>query len=122
MPEGDKDAGRYPQENGNAAAIFEFNRRESPTQSAADAILQGHSMEIWGGPARGSSIPSVKAYRESKHALAGNRGVMFDTMVRPTSGSGTPFEARWYDGTIGVMQRPQGFVAISITGFRNLQP
>jgi hypothetical protein len=81
-------------------------------------------MEIWGRPAQFSVLPSVKAYREAKSPRAnhGKRGVLFDTSVPPTAGSGSPFEARWYDGAPGVIQKPGGFVAIPLTAFLNLQP
>jgi hypothetical protein len=42
-----------------------FHRLESPTQTTAVASQQVASGEIWGAPARGSNIPSVKAYRNS---------------------------------------------------------
>jgi hypothetical protein len=53
-----------------------------------------------GKPARGSDIPSVKAYRGNLPNNA--RGVEFETSVAPTKGSGSPYEARWYVGTSGV--------------------
>jgi len=108
----------------NLAAQPEFNRRESPTQTPADAIAQAISMEIWGQPAQGSNLPSVKAYRESHLPLArhGPRGVLFATDIAPTLGTGTPFEARWYGGSAGVLDKPNGFVAIPIISFVNLQP
>ncbi len=52
MAQGDDAVGRVSPESGDAvsvtALVFEFNRRESPTQTRADAIKQGVSMEIWG--------------------------------------------------------------------------
>jgi hypothetical protein len=71
-----------------------FHRLESPTQTSADAIEQVRSGEIWGRPARGSSIPCVKAYRNP--LPSGQRGIQFTTPVAPQSGSGSPIEARWY--------------------------
>jgi len=115
-------------ENGDAvlvtALVFEFNRRESRTQTSSDAVKQGASMEIWGLPAQYSIIASVKAYRELKCPLAsfGPRGIMFDTNVAPTPGCGIPFEARWNDGSPGVVRRPGAYVAIPISKFLNRQP
>ena len=71
-----------------------FHRLESPSQTSADAVQQVLSGEIWGKEARGSNIPSVKAYRN--HIPAGSRGIEFTTPVAPQRGSGTPYEARWY--------------------------
>jgi hypothetical protein len=128
MAQGDDSVGSVSPESGDAvlvtATVFEFNRRESPTQTRADAIKQGVSMEIWGLPAQYSIIASVKAYRELKCPLAsfGPRGIMFDTNVAPTPGCGSPFEARWNDGSPGVVRRPGGYVAIPISKFLNLQP
>jgi hypothetical protein len=81
-----------------------FHRLESPTQTRSDAVKQVASGEIWGRPARGSNIPSVKAYRNA--LPAGQRGVEFTTTVLPQRGSGTPYEARWYyPDTPGVLRR-----------------
>jgi hypothetical protein len=81
-----------------------FHRLESPTQTRADALQQVASGEVWGAPARGSDIPSVKAYRNS--LPAGQRGIEFTTSVHPQKGSGTRYEARWYHPhTPGTMKR-----------------
>ena len=71
-----------------------FHRFQSPPQSAAVARLQQVSGEIWGGPARWSNIPSVKAYVGS--LPPGAKGVEFTTTVAPDPTSSTPLEARWY--------------------------
>jgi hypothetical protein len=85
-----------------------FHRLESPTQTRSDAVKQVASGEIWGRPARGSDIPSVKAYRNA--LPAGQRGVEFTTAVLPQKGSGTPYEARWYyPNTPGVLRRQDKF-------------
>jgi hypothetical protein len=97
-----------------------YHRKESPTQTPADAMLQVSSMEIWGRPARGSHIPSVKAYRGI--LPSSGRGVEFTTLVSPTPGSGTPFEARWYENTRGVMRKHSDFVAIPASTVINRQP
>lgn len=81
-----------------------FHRLESPTQTPADANQQLLSHEIWGRSARGSDIPSVKAYR-GKLPSSVDRGVEFESDAHPTRGSGTPYEARWYVGTADVIQR-----------------
>jgi hypothetical protein len=81
-----------------------FHRLESPTQTKQDALLQVNSGEIWGKAARGSNIPTVKAYRRA--IPAGERGVEFTTDIMPEPGSGSPYEARWYfPFTPGVIQR-----------------
>lgn len=95
-----------------------YHRLELPTQTAAVAQQQVGSMEIWGTGARPAGIPSVKAYR---NALPPSRGVEFSTLVPARKGSGTPFEARWYQGDPGVMPRPNNYVAIAITYIKNTQ-
>ncbi len=104
-----------------------FHRLESPTQTVNDALLQQASNEVWGRPARNvaqSNLPSVKAYRNS--LPNGQRGIEFDTPVNPTPNSGSPFEARWYDGTNGVLQRTDAsgtdHAAIPLSRFVNGQP
>jgi hypothetical protein len=104
-----------------------FHRLESPTQTVADAKRQQTSGEIWGRAARHtaqSNLPSVKAYRSS--LPKGQRGVEFDTAIAPTPGSGTPYEARWYVGTYGVLQRTDSggdeYAAIPWSRFDNQQP
>lgn len=98
-----------------------YNRRESPTQTRHDAATQVASMEVWGAAARGSAMPSVKAYRSAVMAPAA-RGVEFCSNVSPTAGKGTPFEARWYIGSTGVVTRQSGtFAAIPIYFIKNTQ-
>jgi hypothetical protein len=127
MPQDADKLGNISQETANAATlpvVSEYNRRESPTQPPADAVQQKLSMEIWGKPAQGSSIPSVKAYRENILPLAqhGPRGIRFTTDTAPTPGSGKPFEARWYEGTQGVDKKASGVVAIKVLSLLNFQP
>jgi hypothetical protein len=102
-------------------AVPLYNRCETSTQTRADAQKQVTSMEVWGAPARGSNIPSVKAYR-SAMVPPRPRGIEFCSPVSPTPGRGTPFEARWYLGTPGVSSR-QGstFAAITISYIKNTQ-
>lgn len=100
-----------------------FHRLESPTQTAADAVVQVASGEVWGAAARGSSIPSVKAYRNQ--IPTGARGIEFTSNIAPAVGSGSPFEARWYyPHTPGVLYRNKnGFDYAAINAaIRNLQP
>jgi len=92
-----------------------FFRLETTFQTVEDAKLQVLSKEIWGRPARGSNIPSVKAYRGNLPEA--RRGIQFTTPVEPEAGSSSPFEARWYyPHTKGVMlrhnQRHEDFAAI----------
>ena len=99
-----------------------FHRLETRLQTTADADLQQCSGEIMGKAARWSDIPSVKAYRGM---LSNARGIEFDTSVHPTRGSGTPFEARWYEGTTGVNLRTIASIdhaAIQWTRFDHKQP
>ena len=96
-----------------------YHRLESPTQTSAVAKAQVASGEIWGRPARGSSIPSVKAYRNQ--LPANRRGIEFITQVMPSKGSGSPFEARWYYGDLGVVQNSAGFAVIPAIVIKNTQ-
>jgi hypothetical protein len=96
-----------------------YHRLESPTQTSADARAQAASGEISGRAARGSNIPSIKAYRNALPAHS--RGIEFVTPVAPTPGSGTPYEARWYLGTPGVRQNSAGFAVISAIVIKNTQ-
>ena len=75
-------------------------------------------MEVWGKPARGSNLPSVKAYRG---VLPPRRGIEFCSPVAPTPGRGSPHEARWYGGTAGVLSRPNSHVGIAIAYIKNTQ-
>ena len=101
-----------------------FHRRESPTQTRADAVRQVASGEIWGRAARGGANPSVKAYRNSLPPQL--RGIEFTTPVPPHPGSGSPYEAKWYHpDTPGVVLRQnasnEDFAAIP-ADVVNLQP
>lgn len=78
-----------------------FHRRESPTQTAADAAQQVASGEIWGKPPRfgNPNIPCVQAYRGP--LPEGTRGIEFTTKVAPDEGT-APHEARWTGTRPGV--------------------
>jgi len=105
---------------GTPGAPF-YNRCESPTQTLSDAAQQVASMEVWGRAARGSGLPSVKAWRNHSRPPS-PRGIEFCSGVAPTPGKGTPFEARWYEGTPGVLNRQNGiYAAIPITYIKNTQ-
>jgi len=83
-------------------SIGPFHRRETPTQTKEDAVLQTQSGEIWGKTPRGGNLPTVQAYAGN---LPGGRGIEFHTEIEPNP-SGSPYEARWYLGlTPGVVQR-----------------
>jgi hypothetical protein len=101
-----------------------FFRLESNTQTREDALLQTQSRQIWGRPARGSNIPSVKAYRGS--IPVDRRGIEFKTTVDPHKGSGTPFEPRWYyPHTAGVelrQNKQNEDCAVIPADVTNLQP
>jgi hypothetical protein len=78
-----------------------FHRRESPTQTPEDALMQVQSGEIWGKEARWSSLLSVKAYV----GMLEDRGIQFTTEILPHPDQ-SPLEARWYyPNTPGVMLR-----------------
>ena len=98
-----------------------FHRVKSPTQTRTIAAQQVSSMEIWGAPARGSSIPSVKAYRTA--LPDGRRGVEFCSTIAPAVGSGSPYEARWYLGsTPGVIPKSgSSYAAIPVSYIKNTQ-
>ena len=99
-----------------------FHRRESPTQTPKDALVQVASGEIWGKAARGSDLPAVKAYNGG--LPPGERGINFETAVAPHH-LGTPFESKWYlNLTAGVLHRMKDgidFAAIP-ADIKNLQP
>jgi len=81
----------------NQPAIY--HRLETPTQTPADAERQERTGLVGGYPARGSSIPTVKAY--SGPLPAERRGIEFSTTVRPAPGS-VPGQPKWYPGQPGV--------------------
>ncbi len=89
-----------------------FHRLESPTQSKETAVLQMQSGEIWGRPARWSSIPAVKAWRGP--LPAGRRGIEFMTSITPHVDS-HPTLVRWLATTPGVSPQKNGFVSIPAT-------
>jgi Pentapeptide repeats (8 copies) len=92
-----------------------FHRIESPTQTQAEAIRQKEAGLVTGTASRGSSGPSVKAYRGPLNENV--RGVEFYTSVQPTVNAGSPFEARWYCGSNGVELlniNGQSFAAIPV--------
>ncbi len=100
-----------------------FHRVENPTtQTTEIAKMQEQSREIWGRPARGSGLPSVKAYPGT---LPDRRGIEFTTDIEPKP-NGAPNQAQWYLGlTPGVELREhngEDFACISVTSFRNAQP
>jgi hypothetical protein len=87
---------------GTKLSIGPFHRRESPTQTAADAIMQCNSSEIWGRTPRGGNWPTVQAYAGP---IRTQRGVQFYTDITPHP-NGSPLEIRWYLGvTPGVESR-----------------
>lgn len=76
-----------------------YHRRESPTQTVADALRQASSGEMWGYPARGSDIPKVKAFKGP--LPTGARGVEFTTEVVPDQNC-PPGIAYWSGPRAGV--------------------
>lgn len=91
-----------------------YHRLFSPSQSLETAVYQAYSEEIWGKPARGSNIPSVKAYGGS---LPSNKaGIEFETDIVPHIGS-APNQPKWYLGSPGVFSVPgqPDFCKINVT-------
>jgi hypothetical protein len=78
-----------------------FFRLESPTQTELLAWKQKETGQILGRAAPQAAFASVNAYRGS---LPSNQnGIEFFTSVCPSRGAGTPYEARWYAGSVGVL-------------------
>ncbi len=100
----------------------QFNRRESPTQTSATALLQVASGEVWGRTPRNGLGPTVQAYRGK---LRNCRGIDFTTMIDPHQAEASPFEVRWYlNIDAGVEHRykdGEDFACISAI-VTNLQP
>ena len=99
----------------------QFNRRETPSQTSATALLQVASGEIWGRTPRNGIEPTVQAYAGK---LKNRRGIDFITNTEPHP-DGSPFEVRWYMTlTPGVLRRYQNgeeFACIKAT-VTNMQP
>ncbi|MGH7719612.1 MAG: RHS repeat-associated core domain-containing protein, partial [Gemmatimonadaceae bacterium] len=80
-------------------AATRYHRRESPTQTPADARRIQESGELWGRANRGSDNPSVDAYVGP--LPQGTRGIEFTTTVPPDKGT-PPWRARWTGPRPGV--------------------
>ena len=85
---------------GSASSEQKYHRRESPTQTVADAALQQATSEVWGRAAFGSTIPKVKAY--TGPLPEGQRGIEFTTDV-PTDDGCAPSRAEWSGPRPGVV-------------------
>lgn len=99
-----------------------YSRRETKTQTSADAVLQCATMEVWGKIAQNGATPVVQAYKTELPKEW--RGIEFSTNVAPESNTG-PLHARWYLGKPGVQRRIKNndvYACISITNIKNLQP
>lgn len=91
-----------------------FHRLHSPTQTDDVLAQQLDSGEIWGHAARGSDIPSVKAY--TGPLPEGRAGVEFYTSAPPTPiGPGPAPQVRWYQGDRGVFPVDDETVGICAT-------
>lgn len=77
-----------------------YHRRESSTQTPADAALQEATGELWGRAPRASYIPAVKAYLGP--LPPGVRGIEFTADIEPDRGTG-PYAARWTGPRAGVI-------------------
>lgn len=79
-----------------------FRRVETQLQTAADAVVQVQTGEVWGSVPFGGMEPTVQAYIGP---LGTRRGIEFTTDTNPHPG-GTPLEARWFlTQTPGVLAR-----------------
>ncbi len=99
-----------------------YHRRESPTQTVADSILQTVSQSIWGSSGRMNFEPVVRAFVGP--LPAGVPGVEFVTKVTPTSVSPAPGGqwALWYQSSPGVQSRKSGdYAAIPVFLYKNTQ-
>jgi hypothetical protein len=95
-----------------------YHRLHSPTQTNEVAKLQEQSMQILGLPARGSDIPTVKAYVGP--LPKGSRGVEFYCDIDPENGS-PPGKAYWYLSSPGVILHVDGdkeFAMINVSEVR----
>lgn len=103
----------------HAPSVFgPYHRIESPTQSQITAEQQEHGGLICGKAARGSQIPSVKAYIGP--LPVGTRGVEFVTVVRPHALT-HPTLVQWYQNDPGVIDGNPGFVCIPVSITLNTQ-
>lgn len=83
-----------------------FSRVETHIQTAALAIEQVKSCEIWGRASRFSNYPCVKAY--AGRLANSKRGIEFTTSLAPEPGQG-PLHVNWYHpSTPGVALKQQG--------------
>jgi hypothetical protein len=102
--------------------VGHFSRRETRTQTRADAIAQVRSGEIWGRTPKDGIEPAVQAYVGPLRG--GARGIEFTTETAPHP-NWSPFEVRWYlTLTPGVQRRwhnGEEFACI-LANVTNLQP
>jgi len=94
-----------------------YHRRESPTQTPADAKEIERSGELWGRARRGSEIRQVQAWRGP--LPPGQRGIEFVTEV-PEDPNDHPDWARWSEMNPGVGVEGD-FAKIPVTVLRNTQ-
>jgi hypothetical protein len=103
-------------------AFGQYNRRETPTQTSATALLQVAAGEVWGRIPRCGIGPAVQAYRGN---LQNRRGIDFTTTIGPHRAEASPFEVRWYlnidDGVEHRCKDGEDFACIKAV-VTNLQP
>ena len=102
---------------GGAPRWLICHRRESPSQTPADAAQQEASNEIWGRPSIWSDIPKVKAY--SGPLPEDVRGIEFTTDVPPDPGC-APGRPEWSGPRPGVVVE-SGFAKLRCEVTRNTQ-
>lgn len=83
-----------------------YHRLQSPSQNLETSVYQAHSEEIWGKAARGSSLPSVKAYLGP--LPANTAGIEFETDIAPHVGS-VPQVPKWYLGRCPAVHSVPGY-------------
>ena len=103
---------------GSALQYGPYHRVETRTQTKLVADKQERSSEIWGQSTQVSYIPAVRAYRGPLPANV--RGIEFTTNIAPHPNN-HPTEVRWLITTPGVVNRTNGFVAISVVVTKNTQ-
>lgn len=100
--------------------VFDFGpywRRQTPTQTLADAVNEAHSGQLFGRAPKPNSgglpVPAVKAY--SDLLPDGTEGIQFWAAVEPTrqwGGRNGPW--MWELGSPGVFEIEEDMVAINI--------
>lgn len=94
-----------------------YSRRQTPTQTLADAVKEAHSGQLWGRAptpnSGGLPVPAVKAWPSALPDDA--EGIQFWAAVEPTRQWGGPSGFwMWELGSPGVLEVGEDMVAINI--------